>query len=451
MKIFTRDPMFYQNVVRIAVPVILQSMITIGVNLMDTLMLGSYGDYQLSGSSLANEFISIFQIMCMGLGYGAAVLTAQYWGNKDRESLKIIVTIMLRIGLCVAALFSIVTFCMPKEIMRFYTPDLQIIENGVKYFKISAFTYIPMVLALTLTAAMRSVRQVRYPLFVSVITFFVNVSANWIFIFGNFGAPELQIEGAAIGTLIARIFEAGMIVIYFFVFDSKIGYRFKDLFRKCRNLIPAYLTYCVPVIISDTLLGIGNTMVSVIMGHIGANFVAANAIIAQVTRMSTVFTQGVSSASAVMIGNTVGAGDKKKAKEQGITFWGLGLVIGCFAGVIILLVCPPIIRQFNVSQETKAIAYQLMWSVAIMVVFQSEQSLLTKGVLRGGGDTRFLMVADIVFLWLCAIPLGYLTGIVWKQSAFFVYAALKADWVIKSVLCSVRLFLHQWIRKVTLE
>lgn len=447
-RLFVKEKSFYKLILSIAVPVVLQNMITIGVNIMDTLMLGNYGEVQLSASSLANEFINIYHIMCMGMSMGAAVLTAQYYGAGNNPSLKKIVTIVLRMGLVIAAAFTVVTLLFPEELMRLYTPDEAVIEKGVLYFRISAVTYVLLGVSLILTNILRTVHQVRFPLVLSIVTFFVNVFFNWVFIYGRLGAPEMQIEGAALGTVIARLVECGSLVTYFFVFDKRIGYRIKDLFMKCGDHVRVYITYAIPVMVSDTLLALGNSAVSIIMGHIGASFVAANSIISQTVRLSTVFNQGLSSASSVITGNTLGKGERDKAYHQGVTFLCLSILIGSAAAVIILLISPLLVESFNITQETKDIAYQLMASVSVMMVFQTVQSVLTKGVLRGGGDTRFLMLADILFLWLASIPLGYLCGLVWHLSPFWIYAALKIDWVIKSVWCIFRLRSKKWIRVV---
>lgn len=447
-RLFVKEKSFYKLILSIAVPVVLQNMITIGVNIMDTLMLGNYGEAQLSASSLANEFINIYHIMCMGMSMGAAVLTAQYYGADNNPSLKKIVTIVLRMGLVIAAVFTVATLLFPEELMRLYTPDEAVIEKGVLYFRISAVTYVLLGVSLILTNILRTVHQVRFPLVLSIVTFFVNVFFNWVFIYGRLGAPEMQIEGAALGTVIARLVECGSLVTYFFVFDKRIGYRIKDLFMKCGDHVRVYITYAIPVMVSDTLLALGNSAVSIIMGHIGASFVAANSIISQTVRLSTVFNQGLSSASSVITGNTLGKGERDKAYHQGVTFLCLSILIGLAAAVIILLISPLLVESFNITQETKDIAYQLMASVSVMMVFQTVQSVLTKGVLRGGGDTRFLMLADILFLWLASIPLGYLCGLVWHLSPFWIYAALKIDWVIKSVWCIFRLRSKKWIRVV---
>ncbi len=444
--LFVKDKYFYRSVCKIATPIIMQSMITIGVNMADTFMLGKMGEEQLSGSSLANDFISIFQIMCMGMGYGAAVLTAKHWGSKDIRSLKKVMTIMLRVCLIISTVFTLTAFLMPRFIMSIFSKELPIIGFGAMYFKISAFTFIPMGITLTLTAILRSVRETKVPLIFAIITFFTNIFFNWVFIFGNLGAPRMEIRGAALGTLISRLIEATLTLGYILLVDKKIGYKLKDFVMNCQDSIAPYIKYCVPVLISDTLLGVGNSMTAVIMGHIGSSFVSANAIIAQVVRLSTVFNQGVSSAASVITGNTLGEGDKKKAYDQGITLFMLSILLGLVAAGVIVVVSPFVIANFEITQVTKDIAYELMWAVSIMVVFQATQSTLTKGVLRGGGDTRFLMVADILFLWLVSVPLGYFTGLKWGCSAFIIYCALKADWFVKTVLCTYRLIKGKWIK-----
>jgi len=445
-QLMVKDKTFYKQTLHIALPIILQGIITIGVNMMDTVMLGNYGEIQISASSLANEFINIFQILCMGMGGGAAVLTSQFWGKKDIPALKKTTAIMLRVGILIAAAFTLVTWFFPETLMRFYTTDPQVIEKGILYFRISAFCYILMCGSLTLTIVLRSIRNVRLPLIASIIAFFANIFFNWVFIFGKLGAPEMQIEGAALGTLLARIVEFAVIVGYFMFKEKKIGFRLPDLFAPCGEYTMMFLKYSTPVIISDCLLALGNNMVAVIMGHIGATFVAANAIVSQTVRLSTVFNQGLSNASGIITGNTLGTGDKEKTYRQAVTFFILSILIGLFAAVAILAICPLFVKGFNITAETEAIVYEMMYAVAIMVVFQTVQGVLTKGVLRNGGDTKFLMIADILFLWLASIPLGYLTGLVLHLSPFWIYIALKIDWAIKSIWCAFRLKSRKWMR-----
>ena len=447
-RFLVKDKSFYKLALTLALPIVLQNMITIGVNIMDTIMLGSYSELEISGSSLANEFINIFHILCMGMGGGAAVLTAQFWGRKDITSLKHAITIMMRICLSLAMLFTIVTIAAPSFIMGIFTDDPAVIEQGRIYFLWSSPTYLLMGISLTMTLVLRSMRKVIVPLITSIICFFVNVFFNWVFIFGHLGAPEMKIAGAALGTLIARAVETAIIGGYILFVDKDVRYRIKDLFGTTGGLVPTYLKYSIPVLISDGMLALGNSMVAIIMGHISTEFVAANAIIATIVRLSTVFTQGLGQASSVMTGNTLGRGDKETAYTQGVTFTTLSFIIGIFAAIVILVLSPFIIGMYNIDDVTRDIAYQLMYAVSIMVIFQSSQSMLTKGVLRGGGDTKFLMVADVLFLWLASVPLGALCGLVWHTSPFIIYIALKIDWAIKTFICLYRLKTKKWIRVV---
>ncbi|MFR6145386.1 MATE family efflux transporter [Neglectibacter timonensis] len=442
------DREFYKTVAVIAIPISLQSLITIGVNMMDTIMLGSMGEVALSASSLANQFINIFHICCMGIGMGASVLTSRFWGMQDKDSLHKTITIMYRLCFVFGLLFTAATIIAPDALMRIYTSDEEVIRAGVSYFRWSVPCYWLLGFSLTTTIVLRSVGQVKLPLLCSVIAFFINIFFNWVFIFGKLGAPRMEVAGAAVGTLISRTFEFLFICGYFLFFDKKVSYRVKMILMKCGDLLKDYLRISIPVLVSDGLLAFGNSAVAMVMGRIGKEFVSANAITMVVQQLSTVFIQGISNASSIITGHTLGAGDTERAQRQGVTFLGLGTVIGVLAGGLIMILSWPVINCYNVTGETKAIAEQLMLAVGVIVIFQSMNSILTKGVLRGGGDTKFLMLADILFLWIASIPLGYLAGLVWHLPAFWIYTFLKIDQFIKAVWCVFRLGSKKWIKKI---
>lgn len=440
------------SVLKIGIPVVLQSLISIGVNMTDTMMVGALGEVPLSGASLANDYTSLFMILCFGVGGGASVLTAQYWGARDIPALKKVVNIMLWIILSISLVFLLVTAIAPGWIMSIYTPDQEIIASGTDYLHILAATFPMMGIVLTLTSVLRSVRQVRVPLIATIIAFIANIFGDWVFIFGKFGLPAMGIRGAALSTLIVRVFEVCVVGGYFFFIDKNIGYRIKDFFSKVsRSQFALYIKYSVPVIVSDTFMAFGNTAISMIMGRIGGSFVAANAIISNVVRLATIFNNGVSNASGIITGNTLGTGDREKAYQQGKTFLALAVIIGVFAALVILIASPIMVSFFDLQEETVAIANQLTLAVAVMVIFQTMESVLTKGVLRGGGDTRFLMVADVLFLWLASIPLGVLTGLVLHLPAFWIYASLRVDAVIKAIWCIFRLRSRKWMRVVSVQ
>ena len=448
IKEYLGNKVFYKRLVAIAVPISMQGLITIGVNMMDTIMLGSMGEIAISASSLANQFINIFHIFCMGMGMGANVMTARFWGAKDIPSLKKVCTIMFRMCIFISMLFTLATIVAPDMIMGIYTSETDVIAEGVKYFWWSIPTYFFMGMSLVTTIVLRSVGKVKVPLYTSIGAFFVNIFFNWMFIFGKLGAPRMEVAGAALGTLISRVFEFAIICGYFFLKDKDVGYRVKDLFMKCKDMVGDYMRISLPVFISDAMLALGENMVTMIIGRLGASFVSANAITMVTVRLSTVFSQGLSNASAIMTGHTLGMGEVEQAKKQGWTFLGLGALIGLFAGGFIMLTSDLIISFYNINAETQAIAQELMLAVGFIVIFQVMNGILTKGVLRGGGDTKFLMVADILFLWIASVPLGYFAGLVWHWPAFGIYTMLKIDQIIKAVWCIFRLKSNKWIKKV---
>ena len=448
LRTYLGDTALYKQMFKIAVPVSLQSLITVGINLMDTIMLSEMGDAQLSASSLATQFINLFMICCMGIGMGASVLTSRYWGMKEIHSLKKAVTIMLRFVFIFSGVFTLATILSPKLIMMIYTPDAEIIAHGITYLRWMIPTYICMGLTTTCTIVLRTVGQVRIPLACSICAFFVNVFSNWVFIFGHFGAPRMEIAGAALGTLIARIFELCFICGYFFFIDKRITYRLRDMTMKVRDLLSEYIRISIPVLISDALLALGNNAVAMIMGRIGSAFVAANSVTMVVQQLSSVLTTGISNASGIITGHTMGEGDYEKAQLQGYTFLIMGGIIGVFAALVILVLRGPIIGYYNVSPEAKDIAWELMNAILIIVIFQSMNSILTKGVLRAGGDTKFLMAGDILFLWIASVPLGALAGLVLDLPAFWVYTFLKIDQIIKCVWCYYRLKSGKWLKKI---
>jgi putative MATE family efflux protein len=451
MRLFVNDKNFYRKALSLALPMILQGFISIGVNTTDTIMLGQFGEAQLSAASLSNSFFSIFIILCFGIGGGAVVMTSRFWGGGDRESIKKVITIMLRISLSVGVVFMLATWIMPDRILSIYTGDRAIIAYGVQYFRFLRFAFLFHSVSLTATLVLRSIGKATIPLAASCCSFLLNILFNWMFIFGKLGAPRLEIQGAAIGTLIARIIECVVIFGYILVVDKKVGYRIRDFFSPTGHMMSLYLRYSVPVIVSDLMLALGNNMVAVIMAQIGSNFVAANAITMVTVRISSLFSMAVAMSASIVIGNTMGDGDKERAQREGVTFLNISILLGIASGLLILLIKPMIIDYYKVTEYTKDISISLMNAVSLILIFRTVGAMLTKGVLRGGGDTRFLMLADILFLWVASIPLGALAGLVFHAGPFMVFCCLNIDQVIKSIWCIIRLIRRRWMKDIHVQ
>lgn len=448
-KLIYKDSSFYKKVLGIAVPIALQSLITTGVNVMDTIMIGAVGEMQLSAVSLANQFISIYQILCMGIGMGASVLVARFFGMGEQKAVRKTIAIMLRFCLSIATLFCLVTAAAPHFVMSIYTEEEPIIAEGIVYLKWSVVTYFLLGLSLTCTIILRNVGKTTMPLYTSIGAFFLNVGANYVFIFGKLGMPAMGVAGAALGTLVARIFECSVICGFLFFKEDRIAFRIPHLFMQTRDLLREYVRISVPVLISDGILAFGNSAVAMVVGRLGSSFVAANAITTSTQQLSNVMTQGFAQAGAIVTGNTLGEGKPEQAQEQGYAFMGLGIGFGTLAALIITAISGPMIRAYNISPDTAQIAKQLMIAISIIILFQATNSIMTKGVLRGGGDTKMLMLTDNVFLWVISIPLGILAGFVLKLPAFWIYICLKLDQIIKAVWCVFRLRSGKWIKKIS--
>lgn len=445
-----RDKNFYRKILSIMLPVALQQAINIGVNMMDTVMLGSFGEIQLSASSLANQYYNCFTILCMGIIGGSSILASQFWGAGDKEHVWETFNMALRLSLGVSVVFAIITFFFAPQIMRIYSSDPDVIEQGVRYLNVTVFVFALHGTSLVATQLMRSVGKAQLGLFVSIVSFIVNVGANYIFIFGKFGAPRLEIAGAAVGTLIARSVEFLLTFVYILHLDRDLGLRVHHLMcSPSGHLYRNYFRLGAPVLISDSLLGIGSTMVSVILGHMGTVAVSSNAICQVVDRLCTVVIQGVSNASGVIIGNTIGSGDTNLAIRQGESFYLLSMIFGAVSALLVFLIGPISISMYNLTPETILATRHLMNAYVIVVFFQAIQSVMTKGVLRGGGDTKFLMKADILFMWLVSIPVGAIAGLVLHQPPWVTMLCLRLDYIIKSAWCVSRLLSGKWIHRTT--
>ena len=448
MKLFVREKAFYKKVWELSAPISAQQVITVGVNMMDTIMLGQLNETALAASAVGTQVHNFYHFMSMGMGMGASVLIARYWGAGDKESLSKTLTLLYRFCFTIALAVTLIVGMAPAAALNLLTKEPEAIAEGVRYLRWTLPCFFLYGSSTVTTLVLRNSGQTHIPLYTAIGAFFINIFFNWMFIFGKLGAPAMGVAGAAVGTLISRIFEFSMICGYFFLIDQKIRFRLRNLFQSCKGLVSEYLRISLPVMISDTLLGVGNSMVMAVWGHMGTACMSANSITNVTQQIASVFSAGLGQSALIITGNTLGEGDTKKAAEQGISFTFIGFLIGIFCGVLILAISPWVIGMYRITSETAAIATQLMCAVSITVIFMMTGSILTKGILRSGGDTRFLMIADILFLWVFSVPLGAMAGLVWKWPPFWVFFFLRIDNLIKTVICLFRMRSGKWIKKI---
>lgn len=438
----------YAETLRLALPISAQSLVAVGMNMADTVMLAKLGDAQISAASMAGQYVTLFLVCAMGLGMGASVLTNRYWGMGEHRGMKQAITVMLRWELWVTGIFTVIGMLFPRGIMRIFTSDGETLVYGVQYLRWMLPAYFCMAYSQGCTIVLRSAGKLMVPLIGAVLALGVNIGLNWVLIHGNWGAPRMEIAGAALATTVAWIVQLLFVCGYFFFLERDIGYRFKDLKTECKPMQKEYFRISFPVLVSDGLLGLGSSAISVVMGQMGQTFAAANSVTMVVQQVSTVLHHGIAGASGIITGHTMGEGDFEKARKEGYAFVWIGVVIGVIAAIGILLLRRPVIAYYNVSSEAKEIAWGLMNALLAIVLFQSVNGVLTKGVLRAGGDTRFLMVADVLFLWIASIPLGALAAFVWELPAVMVFEFLKVDQVIKCIWCFSRLRSGKWQKTI---
>lgn len=429
-------------------PVLLQQLITIGINFCDNVMIGGFGEMQISAASFANQFYSFFQFVCMGLGSGAVVMSSQFWGRCELGPMRTTAAMAMRVTAVICLGFTALTTAFPRVVLLLFTSDEGIIAAGLSYVRLIGLTYFMSGLASTATYLLRSVGQVKVPLIGSAIAFFLNLFFNWVFIFGRLGAPRLELVGAAVGTLIARAFEFCFVFGFFLLRDRAIGFRPRHFLLPGGALRRQYVRFSLPVLVSDTLLGLSLALSGVIIGHVGAVMSAASAIVNSAVQVISVLNMGLGGASAVVIGNTIGSGDIARAKREGNTYILLSLIIGLVSIVPLLLLQEPYLSLYSIAPETARAARGMLLCNCLMQPMQTIAYVTSKGILRGGGDTRFLLLADSSMVWLVSLPLGALAGFVWRLDPVWIYLLLRIEYPLKGLICLVRYLSGKWIKEI---
>ncbi|MGL4910902.1 MAG: MATE family efflux transporter [Romboutsia sp.] len=445
----TRDRDFYKTMISIAMPIGIQNLITFTVSMADTIMLGSLGEIQLSASSIGNNLFFILMVLMFGLGGGSSIMSAQYYGKKDMKSIHKIISIMYRFCIAITLVFVVIAILIPREFISIFTTDQGVIEEGIKYLRVVAIGYVFYSLTNCTITVLRSVQTVKISMVVYSISLVVNIFFNWVFIFGNLGFEPMGVQGAAIATVIARITEFLVVVGFMLFFEKKIHLKLKHLLYIDTLMLKDYIKNCTPVLFNELFWGLGSSMISVIVGRMGTEVVAANSINNVANQFVTVFIFGLGSASSVIIGNIIGEGNYDKAREYASTITILSFIMGIMSGLLIYLIRPYVVDFYNISQETKAIAMEIMTATAIISVFQSMAINTMMGVLRGGGDNRFVLINDVIFMWIIAIPFGFIGAFLWDLPIFVVFLIIKSDEVLKVIASVIRIFSGKWVTDLT--
>jgi len=444
-----KTPVFYKTLLMLAIPMALQNLLSMSVGFADNIMVGQLGERAVAGVMIANQVQNILGMLVVGLSASLVVLASQYWGKKDIESVKSVVAICIKVALGVGLTVSIIVLLFPAQVLRVFTDDYAIIQEAVLYIRIIAISYMFFCLTQTLIGAMRCVEVVRIGVWVSLSTLVISVVGNWLLIFGNLGFPEMGIRGAAIATLSARIIEALIMIIYVRFIDKRLNIRFKELLKIDRQLLADFFRYGLPVMGGDVSWGMIGTLKVAIIGRLGESAMAANSIAAMLFGIITVFVWSTSGASGVIIGKTVGSGDynlvKQYAKTLQVIFAGLGII----AGLSIFGLRDAFISLYSFYEETQIIARQFMTILSVSVVFTSYHAPCFTGIIRAGGDTRFVFIVDSICSWCFVLPLAFLAAFVFNWPPWAVFLCIFSDQFYKWIIAYLKVNRFRWIKNLT--
>lgn len=446
------DKTFYRTFAILTLSLALQNLLTYSVNLADNIMLGRFSQDALSGASLCNQLQFFLQMLVQGVGEGVVVLGARYWGKQDLKPIPNIIGAGLRFGVSIAAVLFVLALLFPTQIIRLMTNDPVIMEQAVQYLQIICFTYVIFALTNMLTASLRSIGIVKIGYIISASTLCINICLNYVLIYGNFGAPALGVRGAAIATLVSRMVEL-LIVIWFLKFrEHTLCLNWRKLLLIDTSYIRDYIQVSLPMLVTQTMWGASSIIQTAILGNMqnAAMVVPANSISVLVFQILSVVGYGAASAAAIITGRTLGEGHKERIDQTAFTFQVLFCIIGVFTGLVILLSRGPVMMIYNtLSHEAATLTRQFITVLAITSVGTCYQMAADCGILRAGGDTRFAMWNNIVFVWMICLPCAALSAFVFHFSPVVVFFCLKMEQLGKCPVIFLRVRSRKWIKQIT--
>lgn len=446
------DRVFLKKAVMIALPVAMQGMLNTIVNLVDNLMIGSLGPTAIASVGLANKVFFVFSLLVFGVASGSGILAAQYWGSGDVKSIRKVLGMGLLISVCAAAAFLLPARANPRMIMRIFTTSQDSIVMGASYLAVAALCYPFTAVTNTYVAMLRAVNRVKEPVVISCIAILINICCNYTLIFGHFGAPAMGVVGAALATLIARVVESCLILLVVYGKKTPLACRISELFGYSGEFLKKFFITAAPVIANEFIWGLGTTIYSMAYGRMGDDAVAAITVATTIQDIVVVLFQGLSAATAVILGNELGAGRLKVAEKYATNFFILQFLVTAAAAVFCVATRWQVIGLYgNLPENVANDISSCLIVFALFMPFKMFNYVNVVGVLRSGGDTRMCLIIDTSGVWLIGIPLAFLGGLVLKQPIYIVYAMVLLEEVYKTIVGYLRYRQKKWLRNLTVD
>ena len=450
MKQVKNNRSYYKKIFQLVTPIVIQNLLSAAVGSADVVMLNYVGQSSISAVSLAANYSHILFMFYYGLGTGATMLCAQYYGKGEYEPIRVVEGMAMRISLIASLTVAAMALFKPELLMMIFTKDPELIQLGAVYLKYMSITYICWGILEIYLAVLRSIGKVKISMALNVMAFILNILLNAVFIFGLFGAPKMGVAGVALATMLSRVIELlGCIIVSFR--QEEIRLNFLYMFKKNKLLMQDFMKLSITALGNDIVWGLAFSMYSVIMGHLGSDVVAANSLVTVVRNFGTTFCFGIASGGTILLGNILGSNQMEEAKECASQIVKLTIFAGAVGGIIVLIVSP-FVLQFASLTETahRYLKYMLMIN-SYYVMGAAVNTTLIAGVFRAGGDSRFGLICDFIDMWIYAVPLGFLAAFVLKLPVMAVYFLLCTDefvkwpWVIKHYKSM------KWMKNITRE
>ena len=450
-KFLSADKDFYYKLVTLAIPVIIQNLIASSLGVVDNVVVGALGNEPIAAVGVANQFGMIVFLLYAAIHSGAGIYVAQYWGKKDYGNIGKVVNIGVALAVGVTLLFSGAGMLFPAQIVRIFNTDPVVIKLGSDFLRIFSMSFVFASISFGISVALRSIGKSVMPMVVSGITLGINTLLNFLLVFGMLGFPVLGVRGSAIATLISRIIE----MIIFLVVSWRSYYilriRISVLRQVTSELFKKVVSTMVPVILNELCWGLGFAVYSVVYGRISTEAFDAVQITNVITNLFLVAGFGMASASAVMVGHVIGAGEEHKGREYAWRFVRLCFFGGIVIGVALYATAPLVASLFKVTPDVLKTAIVILALNAIIIPIRLINIVTIVGILRGGGDAGFAFITEGLTMWLIGVPMAVIGAFVLKFDVQWVVLMVMAEELIKMTCSLTRLKSGKWIKNVVLE
>lgn len=441
---------FYRQMFKLAIPIIIQNLLSAAVNSSDVIMLNYVGQSAISAVSLAANYSNILFMVYYGLGTGASLLCAQYFGKKNMQAIHAVEGIALRFSLAISALVALAAFTMPKRMLLLFTSDQELIAIGSSYIRIMGITYLCWGVTEIYLAILRSIGRVTISMALNMLAFGLNILLNAVFIFGLFGAPKLGVTGVAIATASSRLIQLiACVIVSLLSKDVKLNPIY--MFIRSKTLLNDFIHLSLPALGNDLSWSVAFSMYSVILGHLGTEAVAANSLVTVVRNVGSVFCFAIASAGTILLGRVMGQGELEKSKSYASGMLKMTVVAGAVGGVIVLAVTPFVLRFASLNDTAMHYLKYMLLINSYYIMGSAVNTALIAGVFRAGGDTKFGLICDTIDMWVYAVPLGFFAAFVLKLPVLWVYFLLCTDEFVKWPWVIHHYRKGEWAKNITRE